>query len=131
MHFSTARENTLRLVAVAASLCLLALSAQGLSNVWNNLGALATPMQWAMSAAQLSYAALGIYIVAQRWRRGYAPRSALLCWLACFTAAVALIPAAWVADELSATPAYALAAAGVGTLLLLGLPSPWEQARRS
>jgi|694.fasta_scaffold131623_3 hypothetical protein len=47
----------------SGSLCLLALSIQGVDNTWRNRADIDTMAQWLMSLAQLGYAALGPIVV--------------------------------------------------------------------
>jgi hypothetical protein len=116
----TRRRAVARVAAILTIALLVALSAQGLLNAARNLASMATGWQWAMTAAQLVYAALGLAAAWALWRRPAAAPRLALAWGAALVAAPAAIPPAWVPDETAHWWRYAGAGAMIAALGVSG-----------
>jgi hypothetical protein len=114
------RVGGLVLFAVGCVL-LVALSVQGFGNALRNTKDLQTLAQYLMTGSQFLYSALGPCVVASRLVGPAWFRAAWQAWAVFFTAAVALIPWAWIEPSILSTLEFAAVgvACAAGTCFLV------------
>ncbi len=103
------------------TILLLGVSWQGFQNVWQNIGALETSAQIAMTMAQAGYALLALAAAGCAW---LAPRQAfgLVAGAGVLgVLAAGLIPLAWAPEILGDWPLFAGGAAAASLPIALGL----------
>lgn len=117
---SVSRIGGLVLFAAGCAL-LLVLSVQGFGNALRNTKDLETLAQYLMTGSQFLYSALGPCVVASRLIRPGWFRAAWQAWAFFFTAAVALIPWAWIEPSVLSTLGFAAVglACAIGTCFLV------------
>ncbi len=114
-------------LAVIGCCVLIVLSVQGYGNSMRNASSLHSLPQYAMTASQFLYSALGPIVVVLRFASVRWLYAAWRAWVFSFTVAVALIPWAWIAPSYVSTLGFAvvgLVCAGlIGFLVLSGVHS--------
>lgn len=120
------RKGLLGLGATLGLALVAGLSAQGLQNVWQNLGGHETLVQRAMTAFQTTYAVLGPLSVWLVWQRDRLAQTAVLAWAAALVIALLLIIPAWAPEE--SDQFWLFLGAGVA-LALIGWGGMWCLSR--
>jgi hypothetical protein len=135
MSAQTATAHLFRIgklvLVVVACVVLVVLSIQGFGNAFRNVNDLQSPAQYLMTVSQFLYSALGPCVVVLRFTSHRWLRIAWRAWAFFLTAAVTLIPWAWIGPSYLSTMGFAavgVACAGaICFLVLLGTRPRPEQ----